>query len=163
MQIMSLNRQALRSIGKQKPLLIILLLMFALGSSSLFSAVYAEELNWKDVDTGLREAKSLHKYALADVYTDWCGWCKKLDRDTFTNTAMVRFLNEKFVCIKANAEDNAQGQKLAGQYGVNGFPCALVFDQSGTLIGKISGYRDAAAYEKALNDLIAHPNAQTAQ
>lgn len=129
-------------------------------SAILASPALAGELNWnKDVDGGLKQAKDSHKYALADVYTDWCGWCKRLDRDTFSNEGMVKFLNEKFVCVKVNAEDNGAGQKLAGQYRVSGYPCALVFDQSGKFIGKVSGYRDPKAYEAALNQLMSNPPA----
>jgi len=123
-------------------------------------ALSAESLSWnKDVGNGLEEAKRNHKYALADVYTDWCGWCKRLDRETFNNEGMVKFLNERFVCVKVNAEDNGAGQKLAGQYRVSGYPCALVFDPNGKFLGKISGYRDARAYQEALSQLISNPPA----
>jgi thioredoxin-related protein len=136
----------------------ILLLVVGLAGFGLASSAFPGSIEWMSVDAGLQKAKSARKYALADVYTDWCGWCKKLDSDTFSNASLENFLNEKFVCIKANAEDNGQGQRLASEYRVNGFPCALVFDQSGKFIGRISGYRDAAAYEDALNHLIANPN-----
>ncbi len=163
MQFISGNCPPSRSFDSTKRLLALLLLIFALGSFAFSGAASAEELMWKDVETGLLEARSSHRYALADVYTDWCHWCKKLDQDTFSKPSMIRYLNSKFVCIKANAEDNAEGQKLAGEYGVRGFPCALVFDPSGKFIGKISGFRDAGDYEQALNQLIAHPNQNATQ
>jgi thiol:disulfide interchange protein len=129
-------------------------------SSWLASPSLSAELPWsKDVNEGLAEAKRAHKYALADVYTDWCGWCKRLDRETFSNDGMVKFLSEKFVCVKANAEDNGAGQKLAGQYRVSGYPCALVFDPNGKFIGKVSGYRDARGYQEALSQLMSNPPA----
>jgi thioredoxin-related protein len=39
-----------------------------------------------------------------DTYTDWCGWCKKMDRDTFTNSVISDILNNKFYPVKFNAE-----------------------------------------------------------
>lgn len=126
----------------------------------LASPSLAVEVSWsKDVNAGLEQGKRDHKYVLADVYTDWCGWCKRLDRETFSNDGMVKFLSDKFVCVKANAEDNGAGQKLAGQYKVSGYPCALVFDQSGKFIGKVSGYHDAKAYQAALSQIMTNPPA----
>jgi thioredoxin-related protein len=125
---------------------------------SILSAAAAANLNWKDVTSGLQEAKQSHKYVLADVYTDWCGWCKRLDKDTFTNSELTNFLSQKFVSVKANAEDGGAGQKLAGDYGVNGYPCALVFDPSGKMIGRVVGYKDAAGYQNALQNIMDHPS-----
>ncbi len=130
----------------------------AVAFLSIFSAASAAQISWKDVNSGLQEGKQAHKYVLADVYTDWCGWCKRLDRDTFSNPELTRFLSEKFISVKANAEDGGAGQKLAGDYGVNGYPCALVFDPSGKLIGRIVGYKDAQGYQTTLQNIIDHPN-----
>ncbi len=114
----------------------------------------AADIHWRDVNSGMEEGRRLHKYILADVYTNWCGWCKKLDRDTFSDQGLTEFLGEKFVCVKANAEDHGAGQQLARQYSIDGFPCALVFGYDGKLIGKIVGYKDAPGYQSALNDII---------
>ncbi|MCC7529751.1 MAG: thioredoxin family protein [Candidatus Melainabacteria bacterium] len=116
----------------------------------------ANDLQWAtDLNTGLAQAKG-KKYVLADIYTDWCGWCKRLDRDTFADPQMMAYLNTKFVCVKVNAE-HANGQPVASKYRVKGFPCALVFDPSGKIIGKLSGYFKPGDYKQALEDLIKHP------
>src|SRR5580698_6652304 len=123
----------------------ILFITLSLFSTTLIAM--AGEILWQDVDSGFTKAKSIHKYVLADVYTTWCGWCKKLDRETFRDQGLIEYLNEKFVCIKANAQDNSSGQKLADKFGINGYPCALVFDSNGKLIGKVDGYKDAGNYK----------------
>ena len=155
MPLSSLSRKVAKD---QKGTVLVALAGVIIGLGTwLASPVLAGALDWKDVDSGLKLGKETHKYVLADVYTDWCGWCKRLDKETFSNDGMVKFLNDKFVCVKANAEDNGSGQKLAGQYKVAGYPCALVFDQNGKFIGKISGYRDPKGYEAALTELISNP------
>jgi len=119
-----------------------------------------EPLTWsREVDKSLQVAKEQHKYVLADVYTDWCGWCKRLDSQTFSNEGVTDFLNGKFVCIKVNAEDKGEGTKLAKKYKVSGFPCALVFDQSGKYIGKISGFFPPDEYQAQITKLIENPPA----
>ena len=125
---------------------------------SIASVCADSQIRWKDVNSGLQEGKQSHKYVLVDVYTEWCGWCKSLDRDTFSNQDLIHFLESKFVCVKANAEDNGPGQKMAGEYGVNGYPCALVFDQNGKLIGRIIGYKDANGYQTALSNVLINPS-----
>lgn len=115
------------------------------------------DLFWStDLNSALAQAKSKNKYVLADVYTDWCGWCKRLDRDTFSDPQMMTYLNGKFVCVKVNAEQ-PNGRPVASKYRVGGFPCALVFDPTGKMIGKLSGYNRPAEYQKMLEDLIKNP------
>jgi len=115
----------------------------------------ADTVSWhKDLSGTLQEAKSQNKFVLADVYTDWCGWCKKLDRDTFTDPGLTVYLQSKFVCTKLNAEDGGEGQKAAKDNGISGYPSALVFGPNGKLLGKIVGYRDAAGYQQELQKYV---------
>ena len=147
-----LNQKISRSI-----LMPIILAIFAILGS--FNAAQADsQINWKDVTSGLQDGKYEGKYVLVDVYTDWCIWCKRLDKDTFTDQSFIDFVQSKFVCVKANAEDHGAGQKLALEYGVNGFPCALIFDRNGKMIGRISGFKDAQTYEAALTNILDNPN-----
>jgi thioredoxin-related protein len=133
-------------------------LLLALGSASLAPVNAKEAIAWThEVDNGLSAAKQSSKYVLADVYTDWCGWCKRLDAQTFSDKSVAEYLGGKFVCIKVNAEDHGQGEALARKYQVDGFPCALVFDQSGKYIGRISGFMPPAEYQAKVQEILANP------
>lgn len=117
-------------------------------------------LGWKaSLESALSEAQQKQKYVLADVYTDWCGWCKKLDKDTFQDAQMVKYLKSKFICVKLNAEGSKEGKAAAKKYHVHGFPCSLVFNTEGKFIGRLSGYMEPDKFQSALEDLIAHPTA----
>jgi thiol:disulfide interchange protein len=116
------------------------------------------DLMWStDLDSTLAQAKTQKKYVLADVYTDWCLWCKRLDRDTFQNPGMMSYLKKKYMTVKINAERPNGGKEAAEKYKVYEFPCILVFEPSGKLLGKIMGYHKPAEFQKALEDLIQHP------
>ena len=114
----------------------------------------SRELKWyHNFSEALAEAKAKNKLVFADVYTDWCGWCKRLDRDTFSDPTMVAYLAEKYICVKVNAENGKENVKLAEDAEVTGFPTGLVFKSSGELLGKVSGYKDAFGYKSALESL----------
>lgn len=62
------------------------------------------ELTWYGWNEGYAKAVKEGKIVLVDAYTDWCGWCKKMDRDTYTNPAIIKKINAQFVPIKFNPE-----------------------------------------------------------
>jgi thioredoxin-related protein len=62
------------------------------------------ELKWYDWNEGYAKATKEGKIVLVDAYTDWCGWCKKMDRDTYSNADIIKKINEHFVPIKFNPE-----------------------------------------------------------
>lgn len=140
--------------------------LFAIGAPAHAQTKSASTLvaqtgavDWSsDLNSALGQARG-GKYVLADFYTDWCLWCKRMDRDTFANPKMMAYLNSKFVCVKVNAENPAGGRVAATKYKVNVFPCALVFDPSGKLLGKISGFRTPEELQKELESMIKNPPA----
>jgi len=80
--------------------ILFLLLILILGTS-----VYAQKkVNWMDFEEALEAAGKEPKKIFIDVYTDWCGWCKVMDKNTFTDTAIARILNEEYYPVKLDAE-----------------------------------------------------------
>ncbi len=127
------------------------------GSSRPGSAdakAIAEQIspNWQhDLDQSLVLAASEHKLVLVDLYTDWCGWCRKLDHDTYSNSDVINLVNSRFVPVKLNAEDGGQGEALAKRYQVRGYPCAMILESSGKLRGVlIYGYHSPKEFSEAI-------------
>ena len=126
--------------------------IFGVASVSLAESSGLTWLN--NFEEGDRQASHDHKYVLVDVYTSWCGWCKRLEKDVFNDPAFVNYVKSRFVCVKANAEDGGSGQNLAAQNSVTGFPTALIFNDHGQKVGTIDGYKNTQDYIKALGEII---------
>lgn len=79
------------------------------------------------------------KLIVADVYTDWCGWCHKMDETVYSNPAIIA-LSRQQVFVKVNAEDRGEGQRFAQQMGVRGYPTTIVLDAQGKVLNIARGY-----------------------
>jgi len=66
--------------------------------------VSSKELVWYGFEEGMEKAKREKKVLLVDAYTDWCGWCKVMDRETYKNPEVIAKLNRDFVAVKFNPE-----------------------------------------------------------
>jgi thioredoxin-related protein len=124
-----------------------------LGLLALTSSVRAAVTWEQNYDAALEKAKKEQKLVMVDVYTDWCGWCKRLDKDAFSNTDVTAKLSEDFVAVKINPEKTETNAKLARQFGVNGYPHIAFVDRTGKKVAEIVGYVPAKKFLKKLNEV----------
>jgi thioredoxin-related protein len=87
------------------------------GVFLLFStpAVWAQssKINWISLEEAYAKVQTAPKKVLVDVYTDWCGWCRVMDQKTFSDAAVVNYVNENYYAVKFNAESKKE-VKLGG-------------------------------------------------
>ena len=97
-------------------------------------------ITWqRDLNRALDIAKAEGKLIIVDVYTDWCGWCKKMDKTVYADPAVVA-LSRRQVFVKLNAEDRDQGQGFARQMGVSGYPTTIILDGQSRVLQLAEGY-----------------------
>ena len=118
--------------------------------------------SWRAWDPGFQEAARLKRPVLVDVYTDWCGWCKRMDRDVYARADVRDYLAQRFVVVKLNAESPARvrwegremtSRALAARLGVTGYPNTTFLDAAGRKLGSVPGYVPAAQFLQVLRSV----------
>lgn len=92
-------------------------------------------------DEALANATKENKIVFMDAYASWCGPCKKMKRNVFTDTAVAAFFNKNFVNIAADME-KGEGVTLADKFGIDSYPTLLFTNGDGMQLGRASGYHD---------------------
>ena len=136
-----------------------LFLIFFLG----FFVNFSQEINWISFEKAMEAQKTLPKNIIMDVYTNWCGPCKLMDKNTFSNPEIVDFINKNYYAVKFNAEgnqtvsfmdrifknpnyDSSRAQKRNSSHeftrflGINAYPSTLFFDSQLNYISPVKGY-----------------------
>ncbi len=127
------------------------------------------EVNWISIEEAYKLNKENPKKILVDIYTDWCGWCKRMDKTTYANQTIVKYINENYYAVKLDAEqkeditimDNTfkfvgEGRKgyhelaAALLQGKMSYPTTVFLDESFSMIQPIPGYMDAQGIEPIL-------------
>ncbi|WP_229201241.1 thioredoxin family protein [Arcticibacterium luteifluviistationis] len=150
---------------KRTSLLLITALLF-LGTTS-FKKEKEAGINWMSIEEAYAAAQKNPKKVIIDVYTDWCGWCKVMDKKTFTNPEVVKYVNENFYAVKLDAESkqditlgtttykyNAQNRAndiaVALLQGKMSFPSMVYLDEEFNMIQPIPGYMEARAFHEVI-------------
>jgi thioredoxin-related protein len=69
-----------------------------------------EEIKWYTFDEAIKLSEKKPKKLFIDLYTDWCGWCKRMDQTTFKDPVVVKYMNANFYPVKFDAEQKAEVQ-----------------------------------------------------
>lgn len=134
---------------------ILLALISMLSSLQLYAQVQFKKLS--DWELIKKTAVAERKLIFIDAYTDWCTFCKEMDKTTFIDTAVARVLHSKFVCVKMEMEKDPLGKKIAMKYMVNSFPSFLIFDAEGKLLYKLFGAEKPADFIQTIEQTLSKP------
>jgi len=113
-------------------------LLLAGGTSAISQSIQFNQGSWKEA---LALSKSSQKIIFVDVYTHWCGPCKKMDQEVFSKKKVAGYFNQHFINFKIDA-DTEEGRAFKEQYEVGAYPTFLFIREDGSLMWKESGYQE---------------------
>lgn len=130
----------------------------------------AQEIKWVSLNEAIELQKKTPKKIMMDVYTNWCGPCKMLEKNTFQNKDVAAYINEHYYAVKFNGEGNDvirysdkdfsnpnynpakantrnSPHQLARYLQINAYPTIVFFDESAAIIAPIPGYKTPSQIE----------------
>ncbi|MAO18114.1 DUF255 domain-containing protein [Flagellimonas marinaquae] len=130
-------------------------------------SIQAQDINWisweEAVELSKTDAKP--KKIFVDVYTDWCGWCKKMDQNTFQNPEVSKYMQDNFYMVKMDAEGKDpivyQGKTFkyvpSGRRGYHelaaallqgkmSYPTVVFLDESLNMLSPVPGYQQVEPF-----------------
>jgi thioredoxin-related protein len=124
-------------------------------------------IQWLTVEEMEKAQKKEKRKVVVDVYTDWCGWCKQMDKATFADPKVAEYINKNFYAVKFNAEGyeniifqdrvykfvpSRKSHELANEWmgGAMSYPTTVYLDEKLRLIGSVPGFFPAQTYTKVL-------------
>ena len=157
--------------------LFLLTSVIMLSSDDVFSQSQSmsksEKINWVSLEEADRLRRTEPRKIMIDVYTDWCGWCKRMDRTTFVEPSLVKYVNANYYAVKLDAEQRESitigGKKYEynpdmGRRGVHeiaqellqgkmSYPTIVFLDENMNMIQPLPGFREAKEMQPILEYL----------
>lgn len=130
-----------------------LIIVLMLGSCAKESEPEATAggVDWLlSMEEAVSEAEKQDRPIMIDVYADWCGWCKRLDSDTYIHEDVVARAGE-FVSLKLDADAN---RSIMSQYGIGGLPTILFIGADGKEIHRVIGYKPPAEFVRDMDTAL---------
>jgi len=157
----------------RKELILLLSVIIFVSFSGMAQDSGTTSVKWYSIEEAEKLNKQQPKKIMIDVYTDWCGWCKKMDKETFNHPVIAEYINENYYPVKLDAESKneitfngttykfvAQGARgyhelAAGLLnGKMSYPSIAYMNENMELLGAIQGYRTAQSIEPLLNYIV---------
>ncbi len=149
----------------KRPYLFVLILLLTLP----LVPANAQEVAWMSWEEAVEKANSddSPKKMFIDVYTDWCGWCKKMDRDTFQDPEVAAYMSENYYMVKLDAEQkepiafagNTYNFVPSGRRGYHqlaaallqgqmSYPTVVFLDENLKMLSRVPGYKKSEEFLK---------------
>ncbi len=117
-----------------------ILILMLLCTASMADSRENTAINWHGFDAAQKQGNPQNKKYFIYFFSDHCGYCRKLEQKAFTNSDIIRYMNENFVPVRVNTDKELE---LAQRYRVQGIPDLRFLSPEGDAIARWPGYTEA--------------------
>jgi thioredoxin-related protein len=135
------------------------------------SAPDKNSIHWYSFEEAYNLSKKKPRKIFVDVYTEWCGWCKKMDAETFANPVIAAYMSKHYYCVKLDAErkdtvvidgvkmynpnpaNKRSTHQLANELLRNkmSYPSYVFLNEKGQMLTTISGYQPPREFDPVIH------------
>ena len=158
---MNLNKVIFSGLGILGLAAVVVAFTTSFTTKSVEAVEKTPSITWYSYEEGSKLAEKKGKKIFIDVYTDWCGWCKQMDKTTFKDAKIIAYMNEKFIAVKLDAESPkatvyqtkviTERELALNVLQANSYPTTAYLDERQNIIQPVPGYQDAATQDKIMH------------
>ena len=129
-----------------KALLVFIIVLLAITYFQNKGGEMPEEASsiWKtDYSEALKQAKEQDKPVLISFHTSWCGWCKKMKSDVYSDPAFYNYASAELIPVLLDGDKDTD---LVAKYNIKGYPSYVILKPDGTVLKTFSGYMKTDAF-----------------
>lgn len=138
--------------------ILFIILLYPFHPALCLGAEPSNEIEWT---YSIKEAKAKaareDKLIIVDLYADWCGWCKQMDKNTWAHPSVIA-RSRNYVFLKLDVENDKDGIELMHRFVIEGLPTILILDSRGDEFERLAGYLTAKEFLDKLQAAIDNPS-----
>src|SRR5216117_1536146 len=116
-------------------------------------------ITWeRDYEKAIERAQAEKKLIIADMFTDWCALCKKMDAETFAEPQLIKTMADEYVWLKLNTETEEDGKRLQNEFAILTYPTVLVLDAQGEEIDRVDRFLTARQFGETVASFATSPD-----
>lgn len=141
------------------PILALLMATATAGAQPNAALIPDDAPAWQSMEAAIATAQAEDRLLVVHSYTVWCGWCVRMDRETYTDDAVQAYLEEHYAVTRLDLERDTPVDfftytlsmaELGEVLQVSGTPTTVFVDSDGSLITKMPGFQTAETFLLAL-------------
>ncbi len=115
------------------------------------SAQSGKQIEWYTYDDGMAKARQSGKSIVVYFHADWCTYCVRMQKETFSHDSVIDFMNNKVIAVKVDVDEE---KSVARTFGVRGLPATVMLLRNGDKVGPMPGFIKPKDYLSMLTKIM---------